>query len=326
MTSKQRIATRIAFLLIAISGGLLGIVLKTSPAEASCASCTGTYYGATSLIVNATSGTIWPQTTSNACGIADAIAFLNYQYLQHSMPNKFTSSSAQTMIMNANQTAGASQWGDATPTNAWGGITNIAPDFGTDPRSVAYIAKNYGWSTLYIHDAIYRWQFAHTTAPSYVTQAKEATTLFAKAMANYHAPIIAFINGGLHSVIVSGIWSYNNPNYYFPAGIQGMVYRDSEGNSTTSRQEITINTWLGGNYASPFGVYSLWSLYYGDRYAVGDMQNTFDPEPMVGPYTPTDTNPHHWYLSFNWVTRDNRSADSLDLALNAYTNQPMTTP
>lgn len=326
MTSNQRIATRIAFLLIAISGGLLGIVLKTSSAEASCSSCTGTFYGASSLIVTATSGTIWPQTTSNACGIADAIAVLNYDYLKRNLGYKFPNSSGQAFIEKGNQTAGASQWGNATPTNAWGGITNIAPDFGTDPRSVAYDIRRYEMKDQYIHNYIYRWQFLHATAPLFATQAKEATTLVARWLVNMRDPLVVFINGGLHSVIVSGVWSSNNPNYYFPAGIQGLVYRDSEGNSTTSRQEVSLNTWIGGNYASPFGVYSLWSRYYGDRYAVGDMQNTFDPEPMVGPYVPTATNPIHWYLGFTWISHDYNSTNSVDWALNAVTQKAMTTP
>lgn len=329
MTRNQRIASRIAFILIAISGGFLGIVLASpslSTAQAYCSTCTGYFYGASSLVIKATSGTIWPQTTHSACGIADDIALINYLYLQYGHPLKFWNSGGQTTIEKNNQTAGASQWGHATPTNAWGGITNIAPDFGTDPRSVAYDVKHYAWSSIYVHNAIYRWQFAHTTAPSFWTQAKEATTLLARSLEIYHAPVITFINGGMHSVIVTGIWSSNNPKYYFPAGIRGLVYRDSEGNSTTSRQEISLYTWIAGNYANPWGVYSLWSRYYGDRYKLGDMKNTYDPEPTVGPYKPSSTYLHHWYLSFTWVARDGDSTDSVDWAINAYTKKVIRPP
>ena len=48
----------------------------------------------------------------------------------------------------------------------------------------------------------------------------------------------------------------------------------------------------------------MWSLYYGDRSAVGDKRNTSDPEPTVGIYTPTATSPVHWYLGFDWVQVD----------------------
>jgi hypothetical protein len=318
MTRYQRIAARIAFILIIISGGLLSIVITSPTTEAGCSTCTGIYYGASSNATRAISGTIWPQRSKNACGIADAIAVVNYDRIQYGGSFTFPNSSGQSTMMQNNQTAGASQWGHATPTNVWGGITNIAPDFGTDPRSVAYDVKHYTWSTHYFHDVIYRWQLGHATAPSYWTQAIEATTIMARSMASNHTPIIAFINGGLHSVVVTGIWSYNNVNTHFPAGIEGLVYRDPLGNSTTSRQEVNIRTWIGGHYASPFGIYSLWSLYYGDRYTIGDMKNTYDPEPTVGPYKPSSTYPHHWYLGFTWVARDNDSTDSVDWALSAF--------
>lgn len=321
MTRHQRIAARVALVLIIISGGLLSIVLSSPTTEAGCSSCWGTFYSASSNATRAISGTIWPQRTKNACGIAAAIGLINYDRLQFGHPLMFPNSSGQAAVMSANQTAGASQWGYATPINAWGGVTNIAPDFGTDPRSVAYDVKHYASSIRSFHDTIYRWQFAHTSAPSFWNQAKEATTLMARSLATYHEPIIAFINGGIHSVVITGIWSSNNPKTHFPAGIQGLVYRDPLGNSTTSRQEINLNSWIKGNYASPFGVYSLWSRYYGDRYAIGDMKNTYDPEPTVGPYTPSSTYPHHWYLAFTWVTRDGNTADSVDWAINAYTGK-----
>lgn len=321
MTRYQRNAARIALVLIIAGGGLLTIALSSPTTEAGCSGCWGTFYSAYSYVTNTISGTIWPQHTKNACGIADAVAMVNYDYIQYGHPLRFPNSGGQSTMMSANQTAGASQWGYATPTNAWGGITNIAPDFGTDPRSVAYDVKHYASSNRYYHDVIYRWQFAHTTAPSYWTQAKEATTLMARSIATYHAPVIAFINGGIHSVVVTGIWSNNNPFTHFPAGIQGLVYRDPQGNSTTSRQEVNIHIWIGGHYASPFGVYSLWSLYYGDRSAVGDMKNTYDPDPTVGPYTPSSAYPHHWYLGFTWISRDKDSTDSVDWALNGYTGR-----
>ncbi|HEU4785727.1 MAG TPA: hypothetical protein VFS83_20470 [Ktedonobacterales bacterium] len=321
MTPRQQIAARLAFVLIAISGGLLGIVLTSPQTQARCTICTGAFYAASSRAVTAISGTIWPQRTSNACGISDAIALVNYEYLQIGHPLRFPNSSSQITVERGNQTTGASQWGYARPTNAWGGITNIAPDFGTDPRSVAYDVRHYTWSALAFHDAIYRWQFAHATQPSFKTQALEATTLMARSMATYHTPIIAFINGGLHSVVITGIWSSNNPLTHFPAGLQGLVFRDPLGNSTTSRQEINVSSWIGGNYASPWGIYSLWSRYYGDRYTVGDMRNAYDPEPTVGLYKPSSAYPHHWYLGFTWVARDGNTGDSVDLAINAYTKK-----
>src|SRR5690348_18261882 len=126
MTPRQQIAARLAFVLIAISGGLLGYVLTSPQTQARCTICTGAFYAASSRAITAISGSIWPQRTSNACGIADAIAVVNYEYLQIGHAARFPNSSSQTTVEKTNQTVGASQWGYAKPTNYWGGVTNIA--------------------------------------------------------------------------------------------------------------------------------------------------------------------------------------------------------
>lgn len=327
MTSKQRIAIRLAFILIAVSGGLLALAMTHTSSDASCSTCTGTFYGAyETLMTKAIGGNIWPQATSNGCAVTDTIGVVNYDYLRFGHPLRFINKDSQTIVQKDNQIAGSSQWGRATPTNDWAGVTNIAPDFGNDPRSVAYDISHYDLVGIHWHDYIYRWQFAHSTQPSYSQQVREATTLVARELENWKEPVVVFINGGLHSVLVTGVWSSNNPNTNFPANIQGLVYHDPEGNATTSRQEIPINTWILGNYANPFGVYSLWALYYGDRSSIGDMQNAFDPEPTVGIYKPTSTHPYHWYRGFTWVARDSNSANDADWAINATNGSVMTTP
>ncbi|HEY7341874.1 MAG TPA: hypothetical protein VH591_13410 [Ktedonobacterales bacterium] len=327
MTPRQRIAIRIAFALIAISGGLLALALTHTNTEASCSTCTGTYFGVNETRMNqAIGGTIWPQTLSNACAVADVVGLINYDYLKAGKSLKFPNSAYQSSVEQYNKTSGSSQWGYAKPTNQVGGITNIAPDFGNDPRSAANDVQHYHIGSSGVHDYVYRWQFAHRIQPSYSQQAQEATTLLVRGLENTQEPAIVFINGGLHSVLVTGAWSSNNPNIHFPANIQGLVYRDSEGNSSTSRQEIPISTWIGGHYANQFGVYSLWSLYYGDRTKIGDMRNTLDPEPTVGPYKPSARFPHHWYLGFTWVQHDSNTTYNADWAFNPYTNRVMLTP
>lgn len=327
MTIQQRIATRIAIALLAITGGLLGVALNAMTNQTSASSFAGSYYGAyDSLMSKAISGSIWPQATSNACAIADVVAAVNYDFLRYGHGFRFTNWSGQLTVERNNQTAGASEWGHATPTNAWGGITNIAPDFGNDPRSVAYDINHYDLHGSYIHDYIYRWQFTHTTKPSFTLQAEEATTLVVRDLVKWKSPIVVFINGGLHAVLVTGAWSTNNPDTNLPANIQGLIYRDPEGAEASSRQEIPLGTWIRGGYANPFGVYSLWSLYYGDRYTAGDMRNSYDPEPTVGVYKPTSAYPHHWYLGFTWVEHDGDAYDNADWALNAAAIRVMKTP
>jgi hypothetical protein len=328
MTPRQRIAIRLAFALIAISGGLLAIALTHTNTEASCSTCTGTYYGVNETLMNkAIGGTIWPQTLSNACAVADVVGLINYDYLKAGESLRFSNGAYQTSVEDYNQTtSGISQWGYATPINQVAGFTNIAPDFGNDPRSAANDVQHYHIGSSAVHDYIYRWQFTHRIQPSYAQQAQEATTLIVRGLENTQRPAIVFINGGLHSVLVTGAWSSNDPNTHFPANIQGLVYRDSEGSSSTSRQEIPISTWIGGHFSNQFGVYSLWSLYYGDRFTIGDRRNTLDPEPTVGPYRPSTRFPHHWYLGFTWVQHDSITAYNADWAINAYTNRVMLTP
>jgi hypothetical protein len=162
----------------------------------------------------------------------------------------------------------------------------------------------------------------------YSTQVQQATTNVARALETWHEPVNVTINGGLHSVLVSGIYAYNDPATNYPANISSVVYRDPEGSSSTSRVQVDFTTWKSGNFASPFGVYSLWSLYYGDQSTVGDGLNTSDPEPSVGPYVPNGSNPYHWYHGFTWVQRDTNSANGIwspDWSFTS-TGQQMSTP
>lgn len=337
MTPKQRMALRLTFVFITIAGGLLTFTLLHAN---SAAAFSGTYYGTNESWVGSATVHVFPQVLDNACTVADAAAFVNYIDLMNGLPIKFGSTSTQATIEHNNQTSGASQWGHATPINNVGGITNIAPDFGNDPRSAAYMAKVYNLSSVRVHNYIYRWQFAHTSAPSYATQVLEATTLLARALQVTHAPAIVTINGGLHAVLVTGVFSTSNPSTSLSAGITGLIFRDPEGTATSGRIEVSIGSWTGGHLSTPWGVYSLWSLYYGDRSSVGDKKNTADPEPSVGPYKPTAANPVHWYLGFNWVQVDipyivprivpgnpylSQPANP-DIAFDAVDNQMMTTP
>src|SRR5690348_11408314 len=71
MTPKQRIATRIAFILFALAGALMTTVLTQKSSEASDTAFSGTFYGAyENLMTEAIGGNIWPQATSNACAVS----------------------------------------------------------------------------------------------------------------------------------------------------------------------------------------------------------------------------------------------------------------
>jgi len=332
----QRLAFKLSLVLFVVAASLLAtgwgaFFNSTVPTAAAAAAVapSPTFYGGDTTRMNAAIQHIWPQATGPYCGVETAEAAVNYNDQVQGVALRFTSTTDQQTVATANQTSGASQWGHATPTNVAGGITNIAPDFGTDPRSVAYMTWNYTPSNTFFHDYLYRWQFANATQPSFSTQVQQATTNVGRALETWHEPVQVMINGGLHIVLVSGIYSYTDPATSYPATISSVVYRDPMAAPSVSRFEVDFATWSSGHYATPFGTYSLWSLYYGDKTSVGDGQNANDPEPSVGIYTPVPaTNPVHWFRGFTWIQRDTHFANGSynpDFAFTS-TDQQMSAP
>lgn len=320
----QRLAFHLSLALFAVAAALLstsrGGIAQAAPATQSHAALVATFYGADTARTNNAIATIWPQLRGPFCGIATAAASVNYDDQVHGVGLRFVGRNVQNTIAANNQRAGASRWGFPTPTSACGGITNISRDIGTDPRSIAYMAYNYTPNNVFFHDYIYRWQFANSTQPSFFTQVLQATTSMARGLAAWHEPVIAQINGGLHSVWVTGVYSFTNPATTYPAQIASVVYRDPTASPSVSRFQVSISTWAGGGFSTPFGVYSLWSLYYGDRFRRGDRANTSDPEPAVGIYRPTSAHPIHWDLGFTWIQRDSHFANGTFSPDFAYTS------
>lgn len=324
MRRARRLALRLSIALLTLAAALISALGGQSAgvsAAASVYAATPIFYGADTARMNASIASVWPQYSGPYCGIATAIAAVNYDDLVHGVAMRFTSRTAQTTVASANQTKGASRWGYATPVNKYAGITNIAPDFGADPRSIAYMTYEYTPLNTFFHNYIYRWQFANSTQPAFSTQARQATTNVARALKAWHEPVNVTINGGAHSVLVSGMYSYNDPAAYYPAQIASVVFRDPMFSPSVSRFQVDISTWIGGGLSTPAGVYSLWSLYYGDRYVRGDGRNTYDPEPTVGIYKPTSAHPIHWYRGFAWIQRDSHYANGTYSPDFAYSSQ-----
>lgn len=350
VTRMQRAAWRLTLLCLLASAGVtqgFSVPRASAAAPAACTVCTGTFYGADSTILNPAITTVWPQkANSNYCGIEDAIGLVNYDNLNSGQTKRFTSNDDQVARGNYNQTVGNDplplpglpQWGWAydaqlNPPNKYGGGTNIAPDYGTDPRSVAWVTWNYSLNNRYFHDHIYSWHQDPFGQQTRQQQVGHATTLLARGLNAWNEPIIVFINGGKHAVLLSGIWSGNDIYANYPAAIQGMVYRDPMGNSNTSREELNYSYWLNGNYPGNFGNYKLWSVFYGDLNGPNQGGNTLDPEPTMGPYVPGVRYDTHWYDNLNWVQRDNiygwnpwsgqNDAWNPDYAINAVTGEPV---
>jgi hypothetical protein len=324
----RRLAFTLALALVVVTGSLLavgwrGFLGTKGPIPPQ--TMPSTFYGVDAARMDLSVQNIWPQHSGPYCGVATALAAVNFDDHTQGFNMRFTSRSAQITVARANQSAGKSHWGYAKPTNVVAGITNIAPDFGTDPRSIAYMTKHYAPANTYFHDHIYRWQFANSTQPSFTTQVSEATTNVAQALETWHEPVNVTINGGLHSVLVTGITSLTDPATTYPAQIVSIVYRDPMAAPSISSFEVDFATWAGGHFSTPAGVYSLWSLYYGDVSRPGDGRNGNDPEPTVGAYKPTTSHPVHWYRGFTWIQRDSHANTSADYA---YTSKDvvMTSP
>jgi hypothetical protein len=150
----------------------------------------------------------------------------------------------------------------------------------------------------------------HASQPSYSQQVLEATTIMGSQLETYGEPLSVAINAGLHSILVTGVYSTNEPSAYLPADITGVTYRDPQDASVWT---VDIGTWTHG---IPGG-YSLWSQFYG---------NNQDPEPAIGIYKPANGQTH-WFGGFNWISRDgNTEFISPDWAYNAFPGTRMTAP
>lgn len=353
MRQIGRRVSKLSLALLLAGGGLIAMGLQTqppaqaAPAHTSHVASIGgpTWYGAgsTAWMVEATIG-IWPQQASNACGVDTAIGVVNYDALNSgaSMPQPASSHPESTIrAQNAqypyHMAQTVSQWGYAHDNwNNTGGYTNIAGDFGTDPRSVAYMAWNYSINNRWFHDYVYRWQFSGDNGNSVPGQALDATTLMARGLEAFGEPVVAFINSGSHAVLVTGVYSYTDPNLSFPAQFDGLSIRDPEGtpsytsSSDTSHFMVTISDWTtSGGYNGLGWHYDLWKYYYGH-------DNSQDPDPEVGVYKgAAHGGSNHWYTGFTWVQRDNNTGSTgsntpgewdPDWAFNGYSGQLMWTP
>lgn len=343
MHRYRRVAWRVALVLFIVSAGTIATLLVNGHrgvpvARAACTQCTGTWYGvANAGFVNSAIASAWPQKpNSNYCSVEDAIAMINFEYFYYGQGTYYGSNDDQVTLGNRNQNAtytadmsggqpypgsGTTGWGYGqvqNPPNPYGGRTNIAPDFGADPRSAAWMVWQDTLPNIYFHDHIYNRSMDSTPPATREGEVGRATTLMGRAFeAGYPDPLIAFINGGAHSVLLTGMWSGNDLNTTDIAAIQGLVFRDSEG---SVRQEFDYSYWVNGGYVPG---YTMWSIFYGDTSVPHDHLNTSDPEPTVGPYA---TRLPHWYDSLDWVQRDGIYANGAwnpNNAINAVSNSVM---
>ena len=187
-------------------------------------------------------------------------------------------------------------------------LANTSHDGGGDPRAIAATIYQETPSNHYYHQYIYHYSQSNVSM---------AVAGFAYAVDAYDEPVVEFVNGGLHAVVVAGVWSYGDPITEFPAAIDSIaVYNPwNQGWGTYLNgayySRVTYDDWIGMNYSGSFW----WAHAYdwnGSGYPTGG--TTYDPDPYMGIYQAgTDPVTHiqsanptakHWVGWFVSIERD----------------------
>lgn len=189
--------------------------------QAPLSGCSPCFYGADTTKMNNAVANIWPQLQGPYCGIASAMAMTNYADEDAGQGLRFTSQSQQNNVVSDNHSSGAaSQWGWALAGgNNVAGESNISLDFGIDPRSLAYMSWNYTPFGYYYHNIIYRPSMVSPPSNDHSTQVLQGISRIGFWLEDWGDPVIVAINQGTHFVLVSGVYSYNDPMTWFPAQI-----------------------------------------------------------------------------------------------------------
>ena len=285
----------------------------------------GVFYGSNeSWVTLATSE--WPQRNSNWCGVANVEALANYSYQAATKDagyfpfgnpvNTPASGQGQASIaadMN-NTSVALSQWG----VPSWNGIgpgvqADIARDGGTDPRAIA-------WATLYESTA---GDYLHLRHPGYLPPRwatrsfsfhnviyhggeTQALTGLARMLENYHMPVSVTMAHGLHSDVISGLYSTNDPDASSVAAVTAVnVWDPAVGTSSGGYQSAREVTWDAYSFNTN---QNMWGTAY-------QSNSGYDPDPSVGPYTPNSQFPTHWINYYTLIGPDNHVTVSPDYAL-----------
>lgn len=279
---------------------------------------TGAFYGSNESYV--ASGTMdWPQANGNWCAVAAIEAVANYTFQVQGGQSYFPfhSGGQQQIANDLNSPAAVSQWG-TPPYNGTGPgfVADIAQDFGTDPRSIAWGVLYESAAGLPMHAQHPGYIFPRTQDSTYtyhtviyhqpLSQTNLAVAGMARTLVRYGQPIIVTIAHGLHTVVVSGVYASSNPNTSFPADVNAVNVWDpgvgSPGGAYQSAREVTWSGYTFNTSTSQWG-----SLY--------NSNGNFDPDPLVGIYVPNATYPTHWIGYRVDIEPDAQVGVSVDLAL-----------
>jgi len=252
----------------------------------------GNFYGANEAYLSA--GTVdWPQANSNWCAVASIEAVANYTYQMQSEGSYFPfhAGGQQQIAADLNSAASVSQWGTPSYNGVGPGFAaDIARDFGTDPRSIAWgiwyeslagrLARLYQPGSLSRRVAQLPYTYHNVI---YHQPANLAVGGMARALVRSGQPIIVTTAHGLHTVVVSGVWSTNDPVTAYPANVTAVnVWDPAVGAPGGGYQSSRLVTWANYTFNSDANA---WGSAYS---ANGD----FDPDPAVGIYVPNPPQTH----------------------------------
>jgi hypothetical protein len=208
-------------------------------------------------------------------------------------------------------------------------LADSSHDFGGDPRAATYAIWDKTTSPRFYHNYIYH------------DGVSLATSGFAYALAAYHEPVMEFVDGAQHSIVVAGIWSYDNPITAFPAPVESLAIYNS--------WDQGWGGYLNGAYYSRVSYTDWSSRYYGIDFwwAHGydwDLHNGgysnaanggADPDPYMGIYqagtdpitgvVTSNPNSKHWVGNYVSIERDAHGDYTANYTYNE-NDVPMSTP
>jgi len=279
----------------------------------------------------------WPQAAGNYCFLADVQAMIRYSWWHAGSdittgfwynradqgPPTYSTAHGNPQLETQNQllyemdyymVANFGPAPDPRPTMSSPNrrpftMADSSHDFGGDPRAATYAIWDETTAPRFYHNYIYH------------NGVSGATAGFAYALTAYQEPVMEFVDGGLHSIVVAGVWAYHNPITYFPQTPESLAIYNSW-------DQTNWGSYLNGAYYSRVS-YTDWSTrYYGSGFwwAHGyDWDHTnggysnyanggLDPDPYMGiyqagtdPVTGIQTshpNSTHWVGNYVSIERD----------------------
>lgn len=259
----------------------------------------GSFYGTNESLVAAAAWQ-WPQKQDNWCGVANIEVIANYTYelIGGSSDRPFMSGGQQRIAADLNSDAAVSEWGTPSSNGTGPGFrADIARDGGTDPRAIAWGSEYESAAGIYwrIGDSHEGTVHSHIAAPHftyafsdiiYHLAVNHAIAGVARTLERFNMPISITMAHGLHSDIISGVYSTNDPISSYPNTNVDAVnaWDPAVGTPSGGYQSAREVTW--DNYTFNTDA-NMWGTPYASN-------NGYDPDPAVGIYTPNSQYPTHW--------------------------------